>query len=82
MALSMISEPAPSASQRRLLHGALKDIHYAREKLKAVKLLQCYGEGQPALVAATEEISAHLQKLWLLIDGLDVKSELAQPSAS
>ena len=66
----MTHEPAPSYLQRNLLHGALKDVHYAREKLRGVLLMQRYG-GQPKLVAATEEIDGHLRRIWHLIDGLD-----------
>lgn len=68
----MHSEPAPSKVQRDLLHGALKDLHYAREKLRVVRLMQRYG-GQPRLVAAAQEIDDHLHRLWLLLDGLDPK---------
>ena len=68
----MHSEPAPSKVQRDLLHGALKDLHYVREKLRGVALMQRYG-GQPRLVAATQEIDDHLHRLWLLLDGLDPK---------
>lgn len=76
-----LNEPSPSALQRNLLHGALKDIHYAREKLKGVKLMQRYG-GQPALVDAVDAVNAHLSRLWHLLDGLDVKSDVAGPPSA
>ncbi len=76
------SEPSLSGVQRNLIHGALRDVHHAREKLRGVKLMQRYG-GQPQLVEATDEISAHLQKIWHLLDGLDAKkTTLAEAAPS
>ncbi len=73
----MTSEPSLSQLQKTLLHAALKDLHYAREKLRGVMLSQRLA-GQPKLMAATKEIDEHLQRLWHLVDGLDPKELAAQ----
>lgn len=66
----MNSEIGPTPLQKTLIHGASKDIHYAREKLKGIRLTQRIS-GQPKLLAAASQIDEHLRLLWHLIDGLD-----------